>query len=202
LHAARSDRNWLERNQRAGGPYRKPKQLTDARESVDSLIDERSLQIDLVRPDRAVPTAGRIGSRKTLSFAISSTCCGANPRKRVALSSIDRLLLVGLYRLAPGVLDALKIIRPETLLRWHRSPPPAFDEKASASNPTSSVPSNSGWPAPATYAPGHRTRWFASEAKLGREHNCSQSHYRHHQAAYTVERREYLCFIGRWNARS
>ena len=39
--------------------------------------------------------------------------------KRVALSSIDRLLLVGLYRLAPGVLDALKIIRPETLLRWH-----------------------------------------------------------------------------------
>src|SRR5262249_10616460 len=61
---------------------------------------------------------------------------------------------------------------------------------------------NSGWPAPATYAPGHRTRWFASEAKLGREHNCSQSHYRHHQAAYTVERREYLCFIGRWNARS
>ena len=41
--------------------------------------------------------------------------------KRVALSSIDRLLLVGLYRLAPGVLDALKIIRPATLLRWHRA---------------------------------------------------------------------------------
>jgi transposase InsO family protein len=41
--------------------------------------------------------------------------------KRVALSSIDRLLLVGLYRLAPGVLDALKIVRPETLLRWHRA---------------------------------------------------------------------------------
>jgi transposase InsO family protein len=42
-------------------------------------------------------------------------------RKRVALSSIDRLLLVGLYRLAPGVLDAVKIIRPETLMRWHRA---------------------------------------------------------------------------------
>ena len=41
--------------------------------------------------------------------------------KRVALSSIDRLLLVGLYRLAPRVLDALKIIRPETLMRWHRA---------------------------------------------------------------------------------
>jgi transposase InsO family protein len=41
--------------------------------------------------------------------------------KRVALSSIDRLLLVSLYRLAPGTLDALKIIRPATLLRWHRT---------------------------------------------------------------------------------
>ena len=41
--------------------------------------------------------------------------------KRVALRSIDRLLLVGLYRLAPGVLEAMKIIRPETLLRWHRA---------------------------------------------------------------------------------
>ena len=37
--------------------------------------------------------------------------------KRVALSGTDRLLLVGLYRLAPGVLEALKIIRPATLLR-------------------------------------------------------------------------------------
>src|SRR5262245_39945674 len=41
--------------------------------------------------------------------------------KRLALSSIDRLLLVGLYRLAPGVLHALKIISPATLLRWHRA---------------------------------------------------------------------------------
>src|SRR5512133_3803358 len=41
--------------------------------------------------------------------------------KRVALRSIDRLLLVGLYRLAPGIVDALKIIRPETLMRWHRA---------------------------------------------------------------------------------
>src|SRR5215470_1828096 len=41
--------------------------------------------------------------------------------KRVALNSIDRLLLVGLYRLAPATLDALKIITPATLLRWHRA---------------------------------------------------------------------------------
>src|SRR5260221_13218409 len=41
--------------------------------------------------------------------------------KRVALNSIDRLLLIGLYRLAPGVLDALKIVRPETLMCCHRA---------------------------------------------------------------------------------
>ena len=41
--------------------------------------------------------------------------------KRVALNSIDRLLLVGLYRLAPEVLDAVKILKPETIIRWHRA---------------------------------------------------------------------------------
>ena len=40
--------------------------------------------------------------------------------KRVALGSIDRLVFVGLYHLAPGVLEALKIVTPETLIRWHR----------------------------------------------------------------------------------
>src|SRR5258705_5056073 len=41
--------------------------------------------------------------------------------QRLTLSSIDRLVFAGLYRLAPGVLDALKIVRPETVIRWHRA---------------------------------------------------------------------------------
>jgi len=45
-------------------PTANPKQLTGPRESVDSPIDGRSLQNDLVRLDRGVPTAGRVGSRK------------------------------------------------------------------------------------------------------------------------------------------
>jgi ATP dependent DNA ligase domain len=48
-------------------PTANPKQLTDARESVDSPIDERSLQIDLVRLDRTVPVAGSVGSRNPCS---------------------------------------------------------------------------------------------------------------------------------------
>ena len=41
--------------------------------------------------------------------------------QRLTFTSIDRLVFAGLYRLAPGVLDALKIVRPETLIRWHRA---------------------------------------------------------------------------------
>ncbi len=41
--------------------------------------------------------------------------------KRVVLSNIDRVVFAGLYRLAPGVLDALKILRPETVIGWHRA---------------------------------------------------------------------------------
>src|SRR5712664_2756352 len=41
--------------------------------------------------------------------------------QRLTFSSIDRLVFPGLYRLAPGVLDPLKIVRPETVIRWHRT---------------------------------------------------------------------------------
>ena len=41
--------------------------------------------------------------------------------KRPILGGIDRLVFVGLYGLAPDVLSALAIIRPETVIRWHRA---------------------------------------------------------------------------------
>jgi hypothetical protein len=40
--------------------------------------------------------------------------------KRVRLRNIDRLILVCLSRLFPSVLDAMVIVKPETVLRWHR----------------------------------------------------------------------------------
>jgi hypothetical protein len=47
--------------------------------------------------------------------------------KRVAVSNIDRLVFVGLYHLAPEVLDAMRILEPETIikvaLRWVPSEP-------------------------------------------------------------------------------
>jgi hypothetical protein len=41
--------------------------------------------------------------------------------QRLTFTNIDRLVFAGLYRLAPGVLAALKIVRPETVIRWHRA---------------------------------------------------------------------------------
>jgi hypothetical protein len=39
---------------------------------------------------------------------------------RVQLTNGDRLFLVMLYRWFPSILKAITIIRPETLVRWHR----------------------------------------------------------------------------------
>jgi hypothetical protein len=42
-------------------------------------------------------------------------------RGRVRLTNSDRLFLVQLYRWFPSVLKAIMIMRPETLVRWHRA---------------------------------------------------------------------------------
>jgi hypothetical protein len=47
-------------------------------------------------------------------------CC-AQVQGRWAFSSIDRLAFAGMYALAANVLDAVKTVKPETVLRWHRS---------------------------------------------------------------------------------
>ena len=41
--------------------------------------------------------------------------------ERIAFSGIDRLVFAGLYALAPSILDALQIVKPDTVIRWHRA---------------------------------------------------------------------------------
>jgi hypothetical protein len=41
--------------------------------------------------------------------------------KKQTFSSIDRLIFVCLYRLRPGVRHALSIVKPETVVKWHRA---------------------------------------------------------------------------------
>ena len=40
---------------------------------------------------------------------------------RVKLSNADRFFFVWLYRLFPSISRAMLIIRPDTLVRWHRA---------------------------------------------------------------------------------
>jgi transposase InsO family protein len=46
---------------------------------------------------------------------------GRKSPKRLAFGNVDRLVFAGLYRVAPGVLDGLKILKPQTVIRWHRA---------------------------------------------------------------------------------
>ncbi len=41
--------------------------------------------------------------------------------KKPTFTIIDRLVFAGLYGLAPGMLDALAIVEPQTVTRWHRA---------------------------------------------------------------------------------
>ena len=41
-------------------------------------------------------------------------------QKRVRLQNIDRLILVWLYRIFPSIVDAVVVVKPETVIRWHR----------------------------------------------------------------------------------
>src|SRR3982075_31413 len=44
-----------------------------------------------------------------------------NSPKRQTFSTADRLIFAGVYRLAPTVLNALAIVKPETVIKWHRA---------------------------------------------------------------------------------
>ena len=41
--------------------------------------------------------------------------------KRQTFSAMDRLIFAELYRLAPTVLNAFAIVKPETVMKWHRA---------------------------------------------------------------------------------
>ncbi|MGA8155260.1 MAG: hypothetical protein WB822_03405, partial [Rhodoplanes sp.] len=41
--------------------------------------------------------------------------------KRLCFNTFDRVIFVGLYRLFPNLRDALAVVRPETVIRWHRA---------------------------------------------------------------------------------
>src|SRR5476651_932668 len=41
--------------------------------------------------------------------------------KKQTFSAMDRLIFAGLYRLSPTVLNALAVLKPDTVIKWHRA---------------------------------------------------------------------------------
>ncbi len=41
-------------------------------------------------------------------------------RSRARLRNIDRLILIWMYRPFPTILNAVTVVKPETVIRWHR----------------------------------------------------------------------------------
>ena len=55
--------------------------------------------------------------------------------KRQTFSAMDRLIFAGLYRLAPTVLNALAVLKPDTVIKWHRAGLPFVDVSERHSDP-------------------------------------------------------------------
>jgi transposase InsO family protein len=69
---------------------------------------------------RSVSEAGASREAEILVLRQQLLVLSRKSRKRVRLRNIDRLVLVWLSRLYPSLLDAIIIVKPETVLRWHR----------------------------------------------------------------------------------
>ena len=97
-------------NAQVGGPVptANPKRLTGDRDTLHLMSE--LCRLIWCALDRPVPVALPRCKPKSLFFDISSMCFGGKTRSGCRLSNIDRLVFAGLYRLAPGMLDALKIV--------------------------------------------------------------------------------------------
>ena len=83
-------------------------------------FDVGHLQIDLVGVHRAIsvegsPCGGELGARQQINVLRRTT------PKRPRFGSIDRLILVGLFRGLSTARDAPAIVQPATVIRWHRA---------------------------------------------------------------------------------
>src|SRR6476620_12419150 len=84
------------------------------------ISNERSCQAHCVGVCLSVSVAGSDRGRD-LNVAAADHCSATNRPKKQSFGAIDRLVFVALHRLFPRVLDALAIVRPATVIKWHRA---------------------------------------------------------------------------------
>ncbi len=66
-----------------------------------------------------IPASENLYMSANLSAAVCSRC-RSQRNLRIRHGQVDRALFVWLYRRYPRILDAMSIVRPETVVRWHR----------------------------------------------------------------------------------
>src|SRR5262245_6390317 len=80
---------------------------------------------------------------------------------RPQLSSFDRLLWVWLYRIWPQVIDAMVLVKPATVVQWHRKGFRLWPPRAAARHPA---------PIPRTTRRSASPRWRPPGASFGKPH--------------------------------
>ena len=82
--------------------------------------DVGCLQTAVVAVPRIVPIAG-VTRSENLALRQQIIVLQRIAPKRLCFNRFDRLIFVSLYRLFPDLRDALAVVRPETVIRWHRA---------------------------------------------------------------------------------
>src|SRR5262249_5442331 len=95
-------------------------------ESVDSPMDERFLQIDLVRLDRAVPVASCVGSRNPCPSASAQRAAAQIPEASSAQQHRPAIACHALSPVSQGAGRSEDYKAGYALLRWHRAGLRAF----------------------------------------------------------------------------
>lgn len=91
--------------------------------SATSMVLQRAMLAWLIRillALRSVSEARASREAEILVLRQQLVVLSRRSRKQVRLLNLDRLVLVWLYRLFPSLLNSIIIVKPETLLRWHR----------------------------------------------------------------------------------
>jgi len=84
------------------------------------LLDVGFVQTDLWNGDRPAAVTSALETEILILRQQINVLRRTRP-KRHPFISIDRLILGGICRLFPKMYDALAIVRPDTVIRWHRA---------------------------------------------------------------------------------
>jgi len=100
--------------------YRKPYPGVMPHRNRLSWQDDRAVLLRSGRPGIAIQVEGEVDAENAV-LRHQLIVLKRNRRGRARLTNHDRLFFIQLYRWFPSILQAVTIIRPETLVRWHRA---------------------------------------------------------------------------------